>query len=105
MSNSNINADDLKVSLVLRSIRGILGMSQLDLAEWIDVPRSTITRAESLRLPLKSNVLLKIVRMVEERGVVFDLLADEPTFKLTTRFIENENRLLSKQFDEVCDEL
>lgn len=82
--------DNLKIAIVLRSIRGMLGMSQAEFAQWVDVPRSTITRAESLRLPLKVNVLFKIIRMVEEKGIVLDMLADEPTFKLTTRFMENE---------------
>lgn len=86
----------LKISIVLRSIRGILGLSQAGLAEIIDVPRSTITRAESLRLPLKEDVLFKIIRMVEEKGIVLDILTDEPTFKLTTRFMENEYAKLLK---------
>lgn len=88
--------DNLKIAIVLRSIRGILGMSQAEFAQWLDVPRSTITRAESLRLPLKVNTLFKIIRMVEEKGVVLDMLADEPTFKLTTRFIENEYQQLGQ---------
>lgn len=86
----------LKISIALRSIRGILGLSQAGLAEIIDVPRSTITRAESLRLPLKEDVLFKIIRMVEEKGIVLDILTDEPTFKLTTRFMENEYAKLLK---------
>ena len=89
--------DNLKIAIVLRSIRGILGMSQAEFAQWVDVPRSTITRAESLRLPLKVNVLFKIIRMVEEKGVVLDMLADEPTFKLTTRFMENEYQQLEEE--------
>lgn len=86
----------LKISIALRSIRGILGLSQTGFAELIDVPRSTITRAESLRLPLKEDVLFKIIRMVEEKGIVLDILTDEPTFKLTTRFMENEYAKLLK---------
>jgi DNA-binding XRE family transcriptional regulator len=86
----------LKISIVLKSIRGILGLSQAGLAELVDVPRSTITRAESLRLPLKVDVLSKIICVVEEKGIVFDMLSDEPTFKLTTHFMENEYAKLPK---------
>lgn len=82
--------DNMKIALILRSLRGVLGMSQTEFAQWIDVPRSTITRAENLRLPLKVSVFLQIVRMVEERGIIINPLSEEPNIQLTKTFIDAE---------------
>jgi DNA-binding XRE family transcriptional regulator len=88
---------NLKVAILLRSLRGVLGMTQLEFAHWIDVPRVTITRAESLRLPLKAPVLFKIVRMTEEKGIYVDVMSEEPTFKITNKFIESEYQKVEQE--------
>jgi DNA-binding XRE family transcriptional regulator len=89
--------DNLKIAILLRSLRGVLGMSQADFAQWIDVPRSTVTRAESLRLPLRTFILFKIIRMVEEKGIEVDVMSDEPAFKITKKFMESEYQKVEEE--------
>lgn len=92
--SSNVNVNNLKISIVLSSLRGAMGVTQGQLAELLGVPKATINRAESLRLPLKADVLLNLVSLLDSIGIVVDLLSSEPTFKLTERFIENRYQAL-----------
>jgi DNA-binding XRE family transcriptional regulator len=78
---------NVKIAVILKVLRGALYMTQLEFAHWIDVPRVTITRAESLRLPLKVIILLRINRLVKETGLEIDLMAEEPVLKITEKFL------------------
>jgi predicted transcriptional regulator len=80
----------MKTAILLRSLRGVLGMTQLEFAHWVDVPRVTITRAESLRLPIKAPVFFKIVDMAKEKGIEVDIMSENPTFKISKKYIDSE---------------
>lgn len=82
--------ENLKIALILRTIRGTLGLSQTKFAEFMNLPKSTITRAENLELPLKVDVYFRILSVAKEMGLELDALAEEPVIKLTKTFIEKE---------------
>lgn len=86
---NNTHADNVRVALMLRMLRAALGMTQMDLAHWIDIPRVTITRAESLERPLKANLLIRIIRMAGEAGVNITM-GDIPRVELTDSFMDSE---------------
>jgi hypothetical protein len=78
---------NIKIAIILKVLRGALYMTQEEFSHWLDIPRSTITRAESLRLPLRSDVLLRINRMARRAGLEIDLMAEEPVLKMTDKFL------------------
>ncbi|BBP45124.1 hypothetical protein THMIRHAS_04970 [Thiosulfatimonas sediminis] len=86
--------ENVKIALILRTIRGMLGMSQTKFAEFIGQPKSTIARAESLILPLKVDLYFKILKSMKDQGIEIDAFADEPTFKLSKGFMLVEEKKL-----------
>lgn len=82
-----VNVDNVKIALMMKMVRGTLDMSQADFADWLDVSRSSITRAESTSLPLKAPVLMKIIRMTRERGIIVDI-GDEIVVRSTDKYIK-----------------
>jgi DNA-binding XRE family transcriptional regulator len=81
---------NLKVALVVRAVRGCLGMSQTKFAEFIGVAKSTIARAETLEVPLKVDVYFRVLEAAQKMGLELDAMSAEPTIKLTTDFISRE---------------
>jgi len=92
----HLDHENIKFSIILRTLRGVLGVSQTKFAELLDVPKSTLARAENLKYPLKTDTLMKILKFAEEAGIEIDFLKDEPTFKVSDKFIENEKKHYSK---------
>ena len=89
--------ENVKIAVILRTIRGILGMSQTKFAEFLGQPKSTISRAESLVLPMKADVYFKILKLMKEQGIEIDVMTDEPTFKLTEKFMNAAFQEMSKK--------
>ncbi len=89
--------ENLKIAVILRTIRGILGMSQTKFAEYMGLPKSTVARAESLILPMKVDVYFKILKKLKEQGIEVDPFSEEPTFKITKQFLEAEQEQVKKQ--------
>jgi len=85
--------ENLKIAIMLRTLRGALDMTQAQLADLLGVPKATINRAESLRLPLKVNVFFELTKKMQEAGLEFDALTDEPTIKITTKFLDKQFEL------------
>jgi transcriptional regulator with XRE-family HTH domain len=89
--------ENVKIAVILRTIRGILGLSQTRFAEYLGQPKSTIARAESLVLPMKVDLYFKILKAMKEQGIEIDAMSDEPTFKLTEKFmVDVGKKLLDK---------
>ena len=55
----------------MAAARALLGMSQVELAELANVPRSSIARYEAGRTDLRTSTFDAIIRVLTEQGVVF----------------------------------
>ena len=73
---STEDADNLRISLMIRSARSILGLSLKELADTLDVGASTIGKWENNELTLKASTFMKMNKYFESQGIYFDMLSD-----------------------------
>ena len=73
---STEDGDNLRISLMIRSARSILGLSLKELADTLDVGASTIGKWENNELTLKASTFMKMNKYFESQGIYFDMLSD-----------------------------
>jgi transcriptional regulator with XRE-family HTH domain len=66
--------EQTKTAVAMRIARAAIGWSQQDLADRLGVAKSTIARAETLEMSIRSELLLKAMVLFAEVGVVVDFL-------------------------------
>ena len=83
--------DSVKIALAIRAARGVVGISQGDLAEGTGVPRVTLARLETLRGNLRADQFLVLIEFFKRLGVFIELTGD-PGFaiRVDQAFIERE---------------
>ena len=83
--------DSVKIALAIRAARGIVGISQGDLAEGTGVPRVTLARLETLRGNLRADQFLVLMDFFKKLGVSIDLTREPGfTIRVDQSFIERE---------------
>lgn len=65
-------SENLKIAVVLRTGRAILGMNQQELADLLGIAKSTVARAETMELPLKAETYFKVLKLFKDRGLEID---------------------------------
>lgn len=83
--------DSVKIALAIRAARGVVGISQGELAAGTGVPRVTLARLETLRGNLRADQFLVLLDFFEKLGVSIELNRD-PGFgiRVNQAFIERE---------------
>lgn len=83
--------DSVKIALAIRAARGIVGISQGDLAEGTGVPRVTLARLETLRGNLRADQFLVLMDFFKKLGVYIELTREPGfTIRVDQSFIERE---------------
>lgn len=83
--------DSVKIALAIRAARGIVGISQGDLAAGTGVPRVTLARLETMRGNLRADQFLVLLDFFKKLGVSIELTRD-PGFgiRVDQAFVERE---------------
>ena len=86
--------DNFKVAVLLRTFRGLVGMSQKEFAEWLGLPVSTITRTESMESQIKLSDYHKVLEKMNGIGVIGNFHTPSPVIELEDSFFEFANDLM-----------
>jgi|TARA_R100001440_G_scaffold26107_2_gene42446 transcriptional regulator with XRE-family HTH domain len=96
MRPSETRLEELKISIIIRSARSALGISQGDLALELNASQSAIARLERGTGTISANVLLRAIRFFSSYGIdINGILEDDPQIKFSERFfrelVDKEN--------------
>lgn len=59
----------VRIALVMRSVRSAIGYNQIQFAELIGSSKPTIARIETLEMPMKDELYTRMIERLEEFGI------------------------------------
>ncbi|WP_454005448.1 hypothetical protein [Alcaligenes sp. Marseille-Q7550] len=62
----------VRIALVMRSVRSAIGYNQVQFAELIGSAKPTIARSETLEMPMNGELYTRMVEQLEELGIKID---------------------------------
>jgi len=62
----------VRIALVMRSVRSAIGYNQVQFAELIGSSKPTIARIETLEMPMNGELYTRMVEQLEELGIKID---------------------------------
>jgi len=74
---STVQKGDLKIALIIRTARSVMGWSLKDLATKLGVGTSTVGKWENCELTMKATTYLYLIKILETDGFNFDFLEDD----------------------------
>ena len=84
------NIENIKIAVVLRAGRAIIGMTQEELAQLLGIAKSTLARAETIAAPVKADIYFKALRIFKQKGVEIDpIYTDNIDIKVTKTALFN----------------
>ncbi|MEP5374318.1 MAG: helix-turn-helix transcriptional regulator [Hyphomicrobiales bacterium] len=87
MRPSETRVEELKISIIIRSARSALGISQNELAVELDASQSAIARLERGTGTISANVLLRAIRFFASYGIdINGILENDPHIQFSERF-------------------
>lgn len=69
--------DQIRFAVAMRMGRAALGMNQKEFASLLGVSKSTVARGETLEMTMRADTLMRMLRVLHERGVDIDLVGTE----------------------------
>ena len=77
----------VRIALVMRSVRSAMGYNQIQFAELIGSSKPTIARIETLEMPMKDELYSRMVERLEEFGIKIDSNLDGVSLHFDERAI------------------
>jgi transcriptional regulator with XRE-family HTH domain len=71
------NIESIKIGVALRVSRAALGINQTELAALIGISKVTLARVETLESSLKSDALMKAIKVFRECGLELDTMSSD----------------------------
>lgn len=70
--------DDSSINIVvaLRAARGILGLTQLEMATYLGISKATLARVEMMETSLRADTYLRAMQLFAEKGVLIETVSD-----------------------------
>ncbi|MCL1479705.1 MAG: helix-turn-helix transcriptional regulator [Marinobacter sp.] len=79
-----------KLALAVRTARTALNMNQVEFAEMMEVSKPTIARIETLETPVKFSFYAKMLRKLDDRGVIVETLdSDSIRIEIQSQAVES----------------
>lgn len=72
-NKENSDLDDLKIALLVRAVRNMMGWNLKELGQHLDVAPSTVGKWESGDLTLKASTYIKLMNLLDKEGFSFEL--------------------------------
>lgn len=71
------DTESIKIGVALRVCRAALGINQTELAGLIGISKVTLARVETLESSLRSDALMKAIKVFRERGLELDTMSSD----------------------------
>lgn len=81
------NKKQVRIALIMRSVRTAIGYNQIQFAELIGSSKPTIARIETLEMPMKDELYTRMVERLEEFGIEIDSNLDGVSLHFDERAI------------------
>lgn len=81
------NKKQVRIALIMRSVRTAIGYNQIQFAELIGSSKPTIARIETLEMPMKDELYTRMVERLEEFGIKIDSAQDGVSLHFDERAI------------------
>ena len=93
-----VDIENIKIAVVLRTARAAAGINQQELADLLDVEKSTIARIETLEIQPKADIYMKALKYFKGIGVDVDsIYTDDIFIKITQESLLNSKSLLADE--------
>jgi len=90
--------DQIRLVVALRAARAAAGWSQEELAKHLQIPKTTLARAELMEGGLRADQLAQIVRLYKSLGVELDfMLGDDVTIRIDTEGLKRAQERLQDE--------
>lgn len=102
----NVYADteNVRVAVAIRAARAALGINQQELADALDIPKSTVARIETLEMQPKVDVYVRALRFFKNAGIELDpIYSEEIVMRITPKSLAAAKQFLDDESKRRAD--
>lgn len=97
MSTKEYDAN-VKIAVTLRTARAALGINQQELADQLQIPKSTLARMETLEMQPRADIYMEALKFFRDSGIELDsIYSDDVIVRITPTSLAHAKKLLDDE--------